>query len=105
MRTKLLELGNAERHLFYGTFSEYGWKKGWKGRWDETVLLLNIRDENDELLTDHLWFNLTQGFAKLDLKKGDRVCFYGRVHRYYKGYIAKERDYNISYPTKIKKVS
>lgn len=108
MRTALKMIGGKERHTFYGTFARYGIKSRYKGT-IRTVLLVNVEDENHKKVTNHLWFNLTKGFKKLDMSPGDKVKFDGRVKQYVKGYLGNrldvyapiEVDYLICYPTKV----
>jgi hypothetical protein len=78
-----------------------------------TVLLKDIRDARGEMVTDHLWFNLTKGLAALNLRPGDTVRFDARVKPYTKGYQGYrddvydrpvEIDYKLDRPTKIQKV-
>ena len=98
----------TERHIFYGTFARYGVKSGYKGP-IKTVLLENIENDNNELITSHLWFNLTKGFKNLNLVPGDKVKFNGRIKPYIKGYMGRrtdvfvpiEKDYSICYPSQI----
>lgn len=108
MRTVLKIIGSEERHTFYGTFVRYGVKNGYKGP-IKTVLLKDVENDNHELITSHLWFNLTKGFSNLNLEAGDKVKFNGRIKPYIKGYMGKrndvyvpiEMDYQIGYPTQI----
>lgn len=108
MRQALKTIGKEERHVFYGTFERYGTKTGYKGML-KTVLLIDIKNEDKQVVTNHLWFNFTKGFEKLNLQKGDKVKFNGRVQSYVKGYFGRrmdvyapiELDYQIKYPTKI----
>lgn len=108
MRTELKKIGSNQRHTFYGTFERYGIKNGYKGP-IKTVLLTNIEDDSNKIITTHLWFNLTKGFKDLDLIPGDKVKFNGRIKPYIKGYMGRkinvfapiERDYLIFYPTQI----
>ena len=90
-------------------------KPGWF-KPEPTVLLVDIKDEFDVILTDHLWFNYTKGFQDLGkLKPGDQIEFDARVAKYEKGYKGRdeflqlsrpvETDYHLSYPTKLKKIS
>lgn len=112
MRKKLT--GYIEvRGTFTGTFIRKGMKNGYKGP-IETILLGDIRDENGEVLTDHLWFNMTKGFEALGkLKEGDLIQFNARCKEYEKGYkgyrddVYKpiEKDFKLSHPTKVKKVN
>lgn len=112
MREKLKNIGKEERHKFTAQFERFGSKRGYKGHDMTTVLLIDVRDSNENLVADHLWFNLTKGFAKLKLSPGDRICFMGRVEEYERGYygyrddvyVPYSLDYKISRPTKIEKL-
>lgn len=112
MRENLLDLGSEKRHTFVGTFERLGIKSGFKGNDLQTILLTNVHLKDDEtILTDHLWFNFTKGFAEQKLRSGDLVQFDGRIVLYEKGYYGNklevamehpsEWDCEISYPTKI----
>lgn len=113
MRSKLQNIGEKERHTFTGEFERFGQKPAYKGSIpDVTVLLLNVKDKDGNIVTDHLWFNYTNGFRACDLKAGDIVQFDARVKAYekgYKGYRDIEAeimhpvswDYKLSYPTNI----
>jgi len=106
MREKLKERFNS-RTRFKGTFSKYSLKSSYKGLQKETILLLDVKNLQDEELTDHLWFNLTKGFRGLGLLfPGDIIYFDARVRPYVKGYVGRgednrEIDYKLSHPTKI----
>ena len=113
MRKDLKKIGSQERHTYTGVFVRYGFKNGYKGP-IETLLLKDIKDSAGNIISDHLWFNKTKGFAKYDLKKGDVLKFDARVSSYQKGYKGYdewtrierpvETDYKLSYPTKIELV-
>ena len=111
MRKELKKM-EEERTVFTGIFSKYGIKSNYKGPSTDTLLLVGIRDEQGNLITDHLWFNLTKGFEKMGtLKGGDRVRFEARVKKYKKGYVNRKIgidqssfDYKLSHPTKMVKV-
>lgn len=110
MRKELMSL-NGERNVFTGEFSRFGTKQGYKGM-ERTVLLKNVKDFRGEVVTDHLWFNFTKGFANIEslLVEGVEVEFNARVKQYTKGYMGYredvykpiETDYKLSHPTKIK---
>ncbi len=113
IRTNLKAKGSEQRLFLKGTFEKYGFKFKDRGKIHvaATLLLVNVTDEDDQLLTDHLWFNLTKGFRNLHiLQKGDQISFYGRVKPYLKGYqghvmgIPRSQtvDYKVNYPTRIK---
>jgi hypothetical protein len=76
-------------------------------------LLKDVKDAaTGVIMTDHLWFNLTKGFAALGpLEPGAIVEFDARVKPYQKGCVnwrqgIDERmiDYKLSHPTKIRRV-
>jgi hypothetical protein len=78
----------------------------------KTVLLKDVKDENGQLVTDHLWFNMTKGFEEANLQPGDIVEFRGKVEKYIKGYRGRREDvykplvtdYKLSRPTKVRKL-
>lgn len=113
MRRKLAKI-NGSRQRFRGTFVRYGTKPAWNSPVPlPTILLKDVQDAaTGSVVTDHLWFNLTKGFAALDLAPGDLVEFDARVKPYQKGRVNRwqgidERttDYKLSHPTKIQKVA
>ena len=110
MRKELRKLENI-RSTFTATFSRFGTKSGWRGE-IKTILLKDIKDVNNRVVADHLWFNCTKGFDKMSLSEGDIVKFDARVKEYLKGYCGYredvykpvEKDYRLSHPTKIAKI-
>ena len=111
MRKKLKSL-EAIRSTFIGTFCRAGMKVDF-GHPKRTLLLTNVKDSTGKIITDHLWFNYTKGFATLNLVPGDTVQFDARVKAYVKGYQGYredifdkpvELDYLLSHPTKLKKL-
>jgi len=111
---KALAHREGERATFTGTFERYGLKTGWgKGPPKKTLLLRDIKDSRGVKVCDHLWFNLTVGFAKLRLQPSEVVQFDARVKLYTKGYqgyredVDKpvERDYKLSHPTKVMRLA
>ena len=110
MRKKLKKMEEI-RSTFKGTFVRFGTKNGYKGP-EKTILLKDIKNINNQIITKHLWFNFTKGFAKLNLEEGDIVQFDARVKEYLKGYFgykddvykSAEIDYKLSHPTKVKKL-
>lgn len=111
MRKELKKI-DEQREAFTGTFSKYGLKTNYRGPSTETVLLVEIRDNQGLFICDHLWFNLTKGFEALgQLAQGDQLRFEARVKKYKKGYVNRRAgidegkfDYKLSHPTKIVKL-
>lgn len=111
MRKKLQEIDQV-RATFTGTVERFGTKSSY-GYTKPTLLLVNVKNAAGEVVTDHLWFNLTKGFESLGLCTGDTVQFDARVRPYTKGYRGwrddvydkpVEKDYKLSHPTKLVKV-
>ncbi len=108
MRTELEKI-QGKRGRFYGVFERYGTKTNWKGYPENTVLLKDIKDLKGEIVSDHLWFNLTKGFEKLgEMNHGTVIAFEARVKPYTKGYVNhregidnRQTDYRLSHPTKF----
>ena len=71
MRKQLKQV-NGIRATFRGTFERYGSKTSF-GHFKQTLLLKDIYDCDAKLVADHLWFNLTKGFARVGLQEGDTV--------------------------------
>ena len=115
MRKILGKLGSEERHTFQANFGKYGYKRYHDmtrgDLYSPTMVVRNVEivddSEHPKMITDHLWLNLTKGFAQLGLlKDGDRLQFNGRVSEYSKGSINKDKkDYELTYPTKIKLIT
>lgn len=110
MRNELAKI-DGERSEFIGTFVRFGEKDGYRGPVG-TVLVRDVRDKYGEIVTDHIWFNLTKGFDSLNMKEGDIIEFRARVKKYLKGYMGHrydvysniETDYKLSHPSKVKKL-
>jgi hypothetical protein len=108
MRKELEKISDTNmRARFTGVFERYGVKRGWRGQEEETILLKNIKDEDGNIIADHLWFNHTLGFWSLgELTRGDVISFVARATLYRKGVYGcrTEFDYQLSRPTKIRRV-
>lgn len=64
------------------------------------ILLVDVRDETGQVVTDHVHFNLEQCWRRFE--PGDVVQFEARVDSYWKGYADdRRRDYKLSRPTNI----
>ena len=109
---KTLGKNEGERSIYTGEFIRTGIKHGFRGD-IKTVLLKDVKDETGQLVTDHLWFNMTKGFEEANLQSGDIVEFRGKVEKYIKGYQGRredifdkqiEADYKLSRPTKVRKL-
>lgn len=109
------ELASAEgiRARFKGEVARFGTKRAYKGPPIPTVLLRNIRDVSDKVVTDHLWFTMGKILKDLNLEVGDEIVFQARVAAYLKGYKGRredcdlppvETDYKLSHPSKVYKV-
>jgi hypothetical protein len=66
-------------HKYNATFV----REGARGK-HRNALLVVLRDENDQLLCDHLWVDTCNAFERL--QAGDVISFIGTPIRYIKGY-------------------
>lgn len=111
MPRKELAKINGQRAIYTARFERCGSKAG-HGNEEKTILLVDVRTEAGEFITDHLWFNFTKGFAAIDLTSGDFVKFHARVSRYQAGYQGHREEiynpsrtnYGLSFPTQIEKL-
>lgn len=107
---KELAKKEGERRRFSAVFSRLGSKTNYHGYSDETVLLKNVIDlENNCVVADHIWFSYTKSFQGVSLTEGASVEFEARIKEYVKGYVNKRygidsrvKDYKLSHPTKVK---
>lgn len=85
MRKKLQAMGSNQRHTFIAKYGTIGYKRTFSSidnvHYQPTIMFKDVEFEG-ETITDHLWFNYTKGFAKLQkLHDGDVVQFDGQsVH-------------------------
>ena len=92
MRERLKQIEDI-RKTFSATFKRYGTKTSWRGFSEKTVLLIDVKDENEKIVADHIWFSNTKGFQKIgEMKEGDKIRFDARVKDYVKGFV-KEREF------------
>jgi len=87
MRNNLKQFNDGNFHNFYGTFIEQRNTKDPCINRSSVALVINIKDSNDKILTDHTWipFSLTKENKKI--KKDDIIHFKARVDTYLKGYL------------------
>lgn len=113
MRKELAKI-NGIRSRFEAIFVRFGSKTNYKGYPESTVLFSEIKSLNDgKILADHVWFTCGKRLDALHLCEGDIVQFDARVTSYIKGYRGYrddvydapiEKDYRLSFPTKLVKV-
>jgi len=107
MRAELKKLNNLRR-VFSATVDRFGRRNVNRLNKDVvwTIVLKNITDKDGNLITDHIWLNLSKEFDKLNLREGDRIEFSARVVEYYKkNYRAKsEKDYKLDNLVSVKKI-
>jgi hypothetical protein len=108
MRKALAEQEGV-RKKFRAIFVRTGKKTNFRGYSEETILLKNIIDvENESTVADHIWFAYSKRFQEVSQTPGACITFEARIKKYNKGYsnarykIDHRRiDYKLSNPTKI----
>lgn len=112
MQRKELKSASEQRMSFIATFGRYGRKRGYGGREEKTLLLLDVLFADGRPACDHIWFTCGKSWDEASCDPGDTVTFDARVKRYEKGYAGYRddiykpisTDYKLSHPTKIQKV-
>lgn len=103
MREALRQI-KGTRARWRGTFDRFGHRTS-GGYVKPMALLLNVTDDRDRPMCDHVWLNRTLLVDRLDLQPGDRIEFTARVTPYEKGYHDNRRlDYRLSNPTQFVKL-
>ena len=98
------------RGSFTATISRIGKKNNFRGAPSETVLFTDVRNEQGEPVTDHIWFTVGKKLAGVFANVGKKVSFEARVTGYTKGFKgkgleilkAREEDFRLSNPTNVK---
>ncbi|WP_426451799.1 hypothetical protein ACP26L_06750 [Paenibacillus sp. S-38] len=93
MRQKLKEMVEIKGVFTADYVKTFSSKRGRKG----TVLLLNVKNEDDLLLTDHIWIYSNPELTELNLVEGERIIFRAKVVKYTKGQLNdKQEDYKLT---------
>jgi hypothetical protein len=109
---KELKARYGRRGRFHATFKKFGAQRHGEFPPTPTALFLDVRDEDGEVVADHLWFTVGDQLGRLELKPGDEVFFFARVTKYRKrnpDAIDQDdplwvEDYRLSHPSKISKL-
>lgn len=115
MRRKYLKQlidNKNELRSYTGMFYKYSVRRTRGGSYKRTVLIKNIRDSDNRLIADHVWFRCTTDFVILGiLEKGDILQFKSRIKMYLKGYVNvkegidnRRTEYTFTQPSSVKMV-
>ena len=83
-------LKNTRRKEFYAIFAEeFKKKEDWEKRGkfykgQEFTLIKCLCDETGEKIAEHAWILFTKKMKKMELKRGDKIRFMGKVYKYAK---------------------
>ena len=103
----------GKRGEFHATFQRTGIRRT---QWGVavTALFIDVRDERDQQVADHLWFMLGAQMQRMRLKLGDEVRFVATVAPYLKhnpefdGFDEdgpfRVEDYRLIYPSNMRKL-
>jgi hypothetical protein len=80
----------GKRDVFIGTFEKLDTKAEWIRNTQTVIFLVDIKNKDGNIISKHSQIDLTKGFEKLHLKKGDVVQFSAMV-----------KDYKFTRPTRI----
>jgi hypothetical protein len=101
MRTNLAKI-DGKRLLLTATIGRFGTKSNYHGFPQQTICFLNVKDADNKILTDHVWFTVGKTIEKLNLQENQIVSFYARVSSYVKGYYKDEFDYKLNNISQLK---
>lgn len=90
------------REEYTADFSAVG-VRGSRGIVNPTICFKNIRDEDNNLIAKHMWFNYSTEFRKLgELCEGDRISLTAKPSAYHKGHGYLKEDYKLINPRDIR---
>lgn len=78
------------RNVFTGIFEKLDSKAEWIRNTQTVIFLINIKNKDGSIISKHSEIELTRGFEKLHLKKGDVVQFSAMI-----------KDSKLTRPTRI----
>lgn len=101
----------GDRKKFTGVFEKTFNDRDMFGNKISKILLKDIKDENNNVITNEIIFNYSNSFEKMDLTKGDKLEFVARVTFSTGGYIGnrekvgekRDPELKLVRPTKILK--
>lgn len=102
---KELEKLDSVRMSFTATVGRYGTKKNYHGYQEATICFVNVKDEDGNVMTDHIWFTVGKRIREMNLLLNQSVKFDARVSEYRKGYFKQGFDYKLNNITKIEKIN
>ena len=84
-RRQGLQKLEGERAVFTGIFRKYGSLRSWTGpNPRKTFLLEDLRDDNGDIVADHVWISSFKMLELLGLHDGDIIQFSAGIRRYHK---------------------
>lgn len=100
------------RRFYHGTFSKSDVNRNEYGKLKAFLILVNVRDKDENLITNKLILDYRPNFRNLnELHKGDVIKFKGRPKIYFSGYFGSnpvmqekypvKKDYKITVPSKV----
>lgn len=101
MRYKLEQYRGKEKHRFTAEMVKYGsFINKSTGKSHNTILFVNVKNEDGEILTDHAWVKEDSYIKNVKLEKGKIYSFEAGVGMYNRGRTAK--DYQLKKVRQIK---
>lgn len=76
---------NHKRERFHGTFCKYGRIENEIGEIVTTILVLDVKDNSGDIISDHSWLTISRKYGGTDFKDGDKITFKASVSKYWKG--------------------
>lgn len=99
---------NAERRIYFNArFVRWGVRTGWRGAPITTALFDDVRDHDDNLVVNQVWFTVGRQIQSLHLQTGDRVSFMARVMAYRSAAdgVTRGPEFCLKWPTRMHKTN
>lgn len=86
----------GQRMVFTGVVCRIGSRRPFRGSRKKlsTILLRDVKNEEGEIITDHIWLDLTPPFVVVHPRYGDIIKFTGVVESYVRGISSIHNFYN-----------
>ncbi len=113
MEVRMSKINSKKPKQFTAYFGGHGVKNGFMKHLEPVILLVNLRDQSNNMIAPYAWINRTSSFEKLNLQLGDQVSFDAtakaahEVFGQYPHYIEVPHilDYKLNRPMNIEVIS
>lgn len=113
MEVRMNKINSKKSKQFTAFFGGNGVKNSFMRHLQPVILLVNLRDSNNQMIAPYAWINRTPSFEKLNLQSGDKVSFDAttvpvhEVHGHYRHYVEVPHilNYKLNRPMNIEVIA